>query len=183
MISKRLVCALLAILATATSAFAQGSPTGTISGRVSSEAGALPGVTVTATSTALQGSRTSVTSENGDFILPLLPPGTYKVAFELQGFRTIEQEVNLAAAQTVPVDVRMVAGITETVTVTGKTEAFAQLAPVSTSYKAADIATLPTDRSLNATVLFAPGVFNTGPSTNSQDSTTQTITISGAMSF
>ena len=183
MISKRVVWTMLAILATAASAFAQGSPTGTISGRVSSEAGALPGVTVTATSTSLQGSRTAVTSDNGDFILPLLPPGTYKVAFELQGFRTIEQEVNLAAAQTVPVDVRMVAGVTETVTVTGKTEAFAQLAPVSTSYKAADIATLPTDRSLNSTVLFAPGVFNTGPSTNSQDSTTQTITIAGAMSF
>ena len=183
MISKRLVCTLLAILATAASAFAQGSPTGTISGRVSSEAGALPGVTVTVTSTALQGSRTAVTSENGDFIIPLLPPGTYKVAFELQGFRTIEQNVNLAAAQTVPIDIRMAAGITETVTVTGKTEPFAQLAPVSTSYKAADIATLPTDRSLNATVLFAPGVFSTGPSTNSQDSNTQAITISGAMSF
>ena len=183
MISKRLVCTLLAILATAASAFAQGSPTGTISGRVSSEAGALPGVTVTVTSTALQGTRTAVTSENGDFIIPLLPPGTYKVAFELQGFRTIEQNVNLAAAQTAPVDIRMVAGVTETVTVTGKTEPFAQLASVSTSYKAADLATLPTDRSLNATVLFAPGVFSTGPSTNNQDSNTQAITISGAMSF
>ena len=183
MISKRLVCALLASLAMASSAVAQGSPTGTISGRVNSDAGALPGVTVMATSPALQGSRSAVTSENGDFILPLLPPGTYTVTFELQGFRTIQQTANLAAAQTVPIDVRMAAGITETVTVTGKTETFAQLATVATNYKAEEIAALPTDRSLNATVLFAPGVFNTGPSTNSQDSTTQSITISGAMSF
>jgi outer membrane receptor for ferrienterochelin and colicin len=183
MIAKRLVFAILASLVMASSGFAQGSPTGTISGRVTSEAGALPGVTVTATSPALQGSRTAVTSENGDFILPLLPPGEYKVLFELQGFRTVEQAANVAAAQTVPVDVRLSAGITETVNVLGNQETFAQLAPVSTSYKASDIAALPTDRSLNATMLFAPGVFSTGPSTNSQDSTTQAITISGAMSF
>jgi outer membrane receptor for ferrienterochelin and colicin len=183
MIAKRLVFAILASLVMASSGFAQGSPTGTISGRVSSEAGVLPGVTVTATSPALQGSRSAVTSENGDFILPLLPPGEYKVLFELQGFRTVEQAANVAAAQTVPVDVRLSAGITETVNVLGNQETFAQLAPVSTSYKASDIAALPTDRSLNATMLFAPGVFSTGPSTNSQDSTTQAITISGAMSF
>lgn len=184
MISKNSVLAALAWLAAATPVFAQGSPTGTISGRVNSDAGALPGVTVTATSPALQGSRTAVTSENGDFILPLLPPGTYTIAFELQGFRAVTQTANVAAAQTVPVDITMsVVGASETVNVTGHLETFAQLSPVASSYKAEDIATLPTDRSLNATVLFAPGVFNTGPSTNSQDSSTQSITIAGAMSF
>ena len=95
--SIRLAFAFLACLAMATPGFAQGSPTGTISGRVSSDAGPLPGVTVTATSPALQGSRTAVSSENGDYILPLLPPGAYKVTFELQGFRTVEQTTNVAA--------------------------------------------------------------------------------------
>ena len=148
------------------------------------QTGALPGVTVTTTSPALQGSRVAVSSENGDFILPLLPPGTYKVTFELQGFRTAEHSANVGAGQTVPLDVGLtVAGASETVTVTGTLENFAQLATVSTSYKAADIAALPSDRTLNATVLFAPGVSNTGPSTNSQDSSTQAITIAGAMSF
>ena len=181
--SIRLVFAFLACLAMATPGFAQGSPTGTISGRVSSDAGPLPGVTVTATSPALQGSRTAVSSENGDYILPLLPPGAYKVTFELQGFRTLEQTTNVAAAQTVPVSVSLTAGTTETVTVTGSSDNFARLAPVATSFKAEEIASLPTDRSLNSTVLFAPGVFATGPSTNSQDSSTQAITIAGAMSF
>ena len=54
---------------------------------------------------------------------------------------------------------------------------------MATSFKAEEIASLPTDRSLNSTILFAPGVFATGPSTNSQDSSTQAITIAGAMSF
>ena len=162
----------------------QGSPTGTISGRVTSGTGSLPGVTVTATSPALQGSRVAVSSDNGDFILPVLPPGTYKVTFELQGFRTAEHSANLGAGQTVPLDIAMtVAGTAETVNVTGTLENFAQLAAVSTSYKAADIAALPSDRTLNATVLLAPGVSSTGPSTNSQDSSTQAITIAGAMSF
>ena len=184
MIFKRSVPLALACLAVASMALAQGSPTGTISGRVRSETGALPGVTVTATSAALQGSRTAVTSDNGDFILPLLPPGSYAVVFELQGFQTVRQTASVAAAQTVPIDVALtVAGVSETVNVEAKVENFAQLAAVSSSYRAADIAALPTDRSLNATALFAPGVFNTGPSTNSQDSTTQTITIAGAMSF
>ncbi len=57
MIAKRLVLAALLTLATAASASAQGNPTGTMSGRVLSDAGALPGVTVTATSPNLQGSR------------------------------------------------------------------------------------------------------------------------------
>jgi Carboxypeptidase regulatory-like domain/TonB dependent receptor len=184
MVFKRIFSMVLACLASATLAHAQGSPTGTISGRVSSDAGALPGVTVTATSPALQGSRTAVTSENGDFILPLLPPGSYTVVFELQGFRTVRQTASVAAAQTVPIDVSLgVAGISETVNVEATIDNFAQLATVSSSYRAEEIAALPTDRSLNATILFAPGVFNTGPSTNSQDSTTQSITIGGAMSF
>ena len=107
MMARRLGCVFLMSLAAATSSFAQGSPTGTISGRVTSETGALPGVTVTTTSPALQGSRVAVSSDNGDFILPLLPPGTYKVTFELQGFRTAEHSANVGAGQTVPLDVAL----------------------------------------------------------------------------
>ena len=53
-------------------------PTGTISGRVTdSSGGVLPGVTVTASSPNLQGPREVVTSGSGDYVLALLPPGTY----------------------------------------------------------------------------------------------------------
>ena len=184
MIAKRLVLAALLSLATAASASAQGNPTGTISGRVLSDAGALPGVTVTATSPNLQGSRTAVTTENGDYILPLLPPGSYALSFELQGFRTLQQTTNVAVGQAVPVNVALVvAAADETVTVTGQIERFAQTAPVTTTMRATEIASLPSDRSLNSTILYAPGVFNTGPSTNAQDSASTTVTISGAMTF
>jgi Carboxypeptidase regulatory-like domain len=61
-------------------AFAQTMPTGTLTGRVTDPSGlALPGATVTVTSPALQGSRNAVTSANGDYALPFLPPGEYSV--------------------------------------------------------------------------------------------------------
>ena len=52
---------------------AQGIPTGTILGRVINEGQGLPGTTVVAKSPALQGSRTAVTSANGDFTFVNLP--------------------------------------------------------------------------------------------------------------
>ena len=53
-------------------------PTGIISGRVTdSSGGVLPGVTVTATSPNLQGPREAVTSGSGDYVIAVLPPGSY----------------------------------------------------------------------------------------------------------
>lgn len=184
MTAFRCALAILVLLTAAPAAFAQGNPTGTISGRVHSDAGPLPGVTVSASSPALQGVRTAVTSENGDYIIALLPPGTYTVTFELQGFRTLQQTASVAVGQTVPLDVTLnVAAASETVMVTGRIEPFSQTAPVATTLRAEEVAELPLDRTLNATVLLAPGVFNTGPSTNAQDSAAQAISIAGAMSF
>ena len=83
--AKRLILAAVLALALAPAAFAQGNPTGTISGRVLSDAGPLPGVTVSATSPNLQGSRTAVTTDNGDYILdcatgPMVDPAAIAAA-------------------------------------------------------------------------------------------------------
>jgi len=108
----------LAFLALASAVFAQGNPTGTITGKVSDPDGlVLPGVTVTVASPVLQGVRTAVSSTNGDYIIPFLPAGDYTVTFELQGFATIKQTVSLKMADTLPVNVKMgVASVSETVT-------------------------------------------------------------------
>src|SRR5262245_66570619 len=83
-----LSCAVLAFAAPAAGQI----PTGTISGHlVDSQGGAMPGVTVTATSPALQGTRTTVTSQHGDYTLPLLPAGKYTVVFHLQGFGEVNE--------------------------------------------------------------------------------------------
>ena len=69
---------------------AQGVQTGTLRGSVGQDDGSpLPGVTVTATSPALQGSRTVITDNNGEYILRALPAGTYEVTYSLDGLETV----------------------------------------------------------------------------------------------
>ena len=84
----------LAFTVVATGAFAQGNPTGTISGQVTDpDSLALPGVSITVSSPVLQGLRTTVSSSNGDYLLTFLPPGDYTVTFELQGFTPVTRAV------------------------------------------------------------------------------------------
>jgi outer membrane receptor for ferrienterochelin and colicin len=143
------------------------STTGTISGRVLDSQGLpIPGVTVTATSPALQGARETVTSENGDYILTLLPPGVYAVAFALPGFEPQRRTITLAPTQVVPLAVTLgVAAITETVQVVARSaDVLTATALVATNFSQELIANLPTARDIHATLMLAPSVHPTGPS-------------------
>src|SRR4051794_17783004 len=96
---------LLSLVAFAPLAAAQGVQTGTVSGTVrSSDRLPLPGVTVVATSPALQGTREAVSDANGVYYLQGLAAGTYRVAFDLSGFQSAAREevaVNIGALATV----------------------------------------------------------------------------------
>ncbi|MBA3887152.1 MAG: TonB-dependent receptor [Acidobacteria bacterium] len=153
------------------------TPTGTISGRVLDTEGLrVPGVTVTLTSPNLQGVRTAVTSENGDFVFPALTPGEYTAAFELPGFGTVRETRSVAAGQPVNVDVTMrPAAVSEELTVTGRTDAFTNTVQAATTIQAELLQQLPSTRTVLGAVNLAPGVHATGPNNN--------ISISGAMSF
>src|SRR5215216_3786490 len=67
---------------------------GSIVGRVTDESGGvLPGVTVTATSPALQLPQVAgVTDAQGDYRLTPLPIGTYEVSYTLSGFQTVRRD-------------------------------------------------------------------------------------------
>lgn len=116
------VVALVIVLAFALPALAQ-VQTGSILVRVNDEQGApMPGVTVTITSSALvSGSMTGVSDQGGAYRFPSLPPGTYAVKLDLQGFQTVVREnVTVQVGQTTPLDLSMrVASVAETITVTG----------------------------------------------------------------
>src|SRR5262249_14486140 len=136
-----------------------------ISGRVTdSQNLALPGVTVTVSSPSLQGLRTVVTSDNGDYIIPQLPSGVYTVVFELSGFEKITKTTSVAPTQVVPVNVTLgVASLSEVITVTGqRADVLMQTTQVATNFKQELIAALPTNRDINATLLNAPAVHPTG---------------------
>ena len=156
---------LAAALLTTSVAHAQ-STTGTLSGRVvDAQALPMPGVTISAESPNLQGIRTATTSGNGDYILSLLPPGTYKVIFELSGFERQERTVNLAPTQVLPLEVTMgPAAITDTVTIVGRSvDVLVRTAQVATNISQDLISTLPTTRDINAALLLAPAVHASGP--------------------
>src|SRR6476620_6355055 len=96
---------------------------GGISGLVTDSSGAaVPGATVTVTNTATRGTRNTTTNVEGLYTFPAVPPGTYALKVELQGFKTAEiRSFKVDVQQTVRVDVPLQVGaLGETVTVVGK---------------------------------------------------------------
>jgi hypothetical protein len=118
----RVIAVLAMLAAPVSSSLAQ--QTGTLSGIVRDTQGAvLPGVTVTASSSALiGGSRSVTTGDAGAYQMSGLPPGTYTISYELSGFSAGKREgVVIQVAQTVRLDVEMSVGaLQETVTVSGE---------------------------------------------------------------
>src|SRR5688572_12124932 len=82
--------------------WAQSGSTSALSGTVSDPTGArIPGVTVTATSTATNQTRTVITAEDGVYRVQLLEPGAYRVRFSMPGFKTAEvTSINLVVTET-----------------------------------------------------------------------------------
>jgi hypothetical protein len=93
---------------------------GQINGRVTDQSGAvLPGVTVTATQTETQFTRSTVTNEAGVYSLPNLPLGPYRVEAALQGFQTFVQlGITLQVNSNLTIDPSLRLGdLNETITV------------------------------------------------------------------
>ena len=152
-------------------------PTGTIGGRVTdAQDRSIPGVTVTVSSPALQGVRTTVTTVNGDYVFRFLPPGDYTVVFELSGFASQTATRTVGATETVTLNVTLQpAGIAEEVTVTVEGSTFTNTVEVATNLRQELINAMPVARTLASVVNLAPAVHNTGPGGE--------FTIAGAMSF
>jgi hypothetical protein len=93
--------------------WAQTGALGTVHGTVSDGTGAaLPGVTVTITSPAMQlGRATNVTEPDGTYRFGDLPVGTYKITFELSGFKTfVRDAVQLPVGFVARIDATLAVG-------------------------------------------------------------------------
>ncbi|MBL8295566.1 MAG: TonB-dependent receptor [Bryobacterales bacterium] len=111
------LCLMLVLTA---AAFAQ-TERGNITGVVTDSSGAaVPGAAVAITNIATGQSTQTTTETNGDFNLPNLSPGNYRMEFSAQGFKKVSREgVVLTASATVRADARLEVGqVTETVEVT-----------------------------------------------------------------
>ena len=77
---------------------------GTITGEVKDTSGAvIPGANVSAQNRSTNATREVQSNETGSYSFPALPPGPYVVRVELQGFRSVTQNVDLHVEQTVRV--------------------------------------------------------------------------------
>jgi len=102
---------------------AQQSASSGLAGLVTdSSQAAIPGATVTVTNVGTNAQRVAVTDAEGRFSIPALPPATYHIKVELQGFQTVEQpNFLLRQGETARPTITLgVAAINESVTVTGE---------------------------------------------------------------
>ena len=171
-----LTAALLA--ATATGASAQGRQTGTIRGTVLDAQGlVLPGVTVTVRSSALQGVRTTATDINGNYQIVALPPGAYRVVFELSGFAEIVETATVSLGGDVGVNAAMApAGVVETVQVVGVVPTPIETTVTSSNITADEVNALPTSRQPWRIAELQPGLTDNTPNVGQ-------VTINGAFAY
>lgn len=150
-----------------------------ITGVVRDTSGAvLPGVTVEAASEALiEGTRTTVTDDQGLYRLVDLRPGSYTVTFSLPGFNSFKRDgLQLAAEFTATINAELRVGtLEETVTVTGA----APVVDVTTAARAQvldreAIDSIPTGRSIQGMAQLVPGVSLNLPDTGGARAMQQT---------
>ncbi len=164
-IKKVLIAGLLMAVLTLT-VHAQIIQTGNLSGLVQDkEGGPIPGVEIGISSPALIVSEmTIVTNVKGNYRFPALPPGVYKVTFEIQGFNTLVREgIRITVGETTSLNVVLeLSSIQKTIVVTGESPTVdVQKTTISATYAKEFLESMPTQRQL-LTSFFSvvPGVQN-----------------------
>jgi hypothetical protein len=138
-----------------------------LAGTVRDTSGAvLPGVTIEASSPALITKvRTGVTDDSGQYRIPDLPPGTYKVTFTLPGFATVVREgVELTGGGVMTIGAEMrVGALEESITVTGESPVVdVQTARQQTVIDGDIVRALPASRSYGNYIAAIPAIQATG---------------------
>src|SRR5687768_13526594 len=174
------------MLMTATGAWAQA--TAELNGRVTDESGAvLPGVSVTVTQTDTGLTRTTVTDADGNYSLPTLPTGPYRLEVTLQGFRTyVQTGIVLQVGATPTINAVLAVGnLEETVSV----EAAAPLvdvrsAGISDVVENERIVELPLQgRQVTDLIVLAGAAVQTGTASNRATTGGVNISVAGGLNF
>ena len=163
MARRPVLCTFLLLLLFALPTFAQ--QTGAIHGKVKATDGsALPGVTVEARSNVLPQPRVTTTDAAGDYRLPALIPGNYKLTFTLSGMQTVTRNTTVILSQDVPADVTMgVAGVSESITVTAEqTLVNKESTALQSGLTTEQIRELPITQNYSDLQKFIPGVQYSG---------------------
>ncbi|HLA09438.1 MAG TPA: TonB-dependent receptor [Pyrinomonadaceae bacterium] len=148
------------------------SATATLSGVVEDQNGAvIPGANVTVVNSGTTLQRQSKTSDDGYFTIPLLPPGTYVVRVEAQGFTPLEtRDVVLNVGDQKSLQIQLKAGsITEMVQVVSEAPLINESPAVGTTVNRQFVANIPLNgRSFQSLITLTPGVVLTSTNVNQQ---------------
>jgi len=156
---------------------AQGVQTGILRGVImDAQQLPVPGVTVTVTSPALQGKRTTVTSMEGTYVFSLLPAGAYEVRVELSGFRTTTKKITVPLGTAAEQNFELQAA-----TKSEDVEVTAEAVPLATpsvglNIRHDEVEALATSRTLQ-------GISTLSPAVNENTVNTGQISINGAFGF
>ena len=140
---------------------------GKITGTITDDKGEpLPGATVEATSPAMMGKRSTVTSAKGTYVFLKLPVGNYKLTASMAGFKNVVQDnIELTAESSVTINLALPMGtIEETVTVIAATPVVdVKTSTIDSKIDQAMLDKLPTSRdSFYDLSLSTPGMFDVG---------------------
>ena len=145
----RKVGALFCVLLLASVGLFGQAETGTVSGTITDNSGAVvSGATVTLSSVNTGQSRTSTTGSSGDYAIPSLRPDTYTITVEHSGFQKFSRQIKVDVGSRVDVSTQLgITGASTTVEVTAAGEAAAvntETQTLSQVITAQDITNLPT---------------------------------------
>ncbi|MEO5894332.1 MAG: TonB-dependent receptor [Vicinamibacterales bacterium] len=185
-----LALVIAALFAVPSFGFTQASGTGSVTGRVADSSGAvLPGVSVTLKSPEALGQFTALTDADGLYRVNNLPPATYEVRAELQGFQSAVQKLTVRLATTAVADFALAVGsMTETVNVSGEASTVdPERAGLAVNINNAALTSLPvsTQRRYQDIWALVPGVFvrpdqaDINPSVNSRGTSENSTKLDG----
>src|SRR5947207_13726916 len=160
-----LLCVLL-IMGTGGHVYGQGGGVGTILGTITDSSSAVVAkAKVTVTNTATNINQVTESNDDGNYTVPYLRPGTYRISVEAAGFqKTVVDNINLAVDQNVRVDAIMKAGtVTETVTVNASAVALdTDTSAISQTISNTQVENLPLqDRNFTQFLLLGGGAVET----------------------
>ena len=166
-----LLCALTVVACLLPRPAAAQAVTGTLLGTVSDTTGAvLPGATVTATNTDTGFNRTVTADASGEYAIPSIPTGTYTVAGELSGFKSIQMSnIRVGVDQRVRIDLRLEVGeMSESITIEATTPLVqTSSSDLSVTVSEDEIKTLPLNgRNFVSLTRGIPGVLRGNPGAN-----------------
>jgi hypothetical protein len=172
------------ILATCCSAAIAQSTSASLTGLVEDPSKALiPGATITAINTQTGEKASTTTNKEGQYVLPGLNPGTYRLEVDKPGFKAIiEAGLTLHVQDAVQINFHMAIGSSaESVTVTAdQINMNTTDGSVSTVIDQTYIANMPLNgRSLQDLILLVPGVLTTSPQQGASSGNSGEFTVNG----